>query len=118
MSESCGVVLGASGSVYPPGLDRVAPGETQLLEHDLSVDVDCRGAGITITTSTWVIHPDDAMGAPTLGAETTTGLITGLFYTAVDEGTYRLVNTVDLSDGRRIERTSQVVVAATRKVAA
>lgn len=116
MSTVCRVVLGDHASVYPPVLDRKTPGETIVIEHDLSDDADCQGQGLTVTVNTWEVHPDDTDGAPTLSNPAFSGLITSVRAAAGSVGTYRLLNTVTLSDGQVLERTSQCVIAETVKV--
>lgn len=119
VTSACRVVVGDHASIYPPILDRMSTAEAMYVDHDLSVDADCQGIGITITVSTWAIHADDVDGnEPTLTSELVSGLITSVLVAPqpAGVGTWRLVNTVTLSDGQKLERTSQLVVAETAKV--
>ena len=111
----CRIVQADSGSLYPAGLDRMSPGEAVRIEHDLTQDVDCSGVGVTITQSTWAVHPDDDDTTLTLSSDSIAGLVTNVLATGGTEGAmYRLVNTIDTSDSAHLIRTSSIPVLATR----
>lgn len=117
--NSCAVVNHSAASQRPAPLDRKAPGETIPVEHDLSDDVDCADSGVTITVSSWAIHADDDDATLTLASDTVTGLETRVMVSGGTDGSfYRLVNTVTTSDGRTIQRTSDLPVCETEARAA
>ena len=118
MSE-CRIVYGDAASIYPAALDRFSPGEVDAIELDLTDDVDCQGAGVTIVTATPAIHPDDDDGLLTLGATTTSGLIVTQFLTFAADTTqrnYMLTFTIALSDTRSIKRSVSFPVIETRRL--
>ena len=115
VTNHCRTVQADAGSLYPAALDRKAPGETYRIEHDLTRDADCAGVGVTLTVSAWAVHPDDDDGSLTLSAETIAGLVTSVAVAGGTDGAnYRLVNTVNVSDGQILERTSSLPVLETR----
>ena len=115
---TCTTITASRGNRYAPQLPRKAPNETERLEHDISQDVDCAGAGITIAASVWRIDPADDDGALTLSQPLVTGLVTSTNYAGGTPGkAYLLHNDVDLSDGLQLTFSSQVVVAPTVVIA-
>ena len=105
-------------SVYPAEWGRKTPTETRRPTLDWS-RADCAGAGVTISTSTWTVHPDDADGNFTLTAFSVQGLETSCAASAgVDGMSYRMVNQVTFSDGRVLEATVVQPVFLTRAMAA
>lgn len=114
--DACTVVEASRASLYPPLVARKTPTETDWIENDISQDVDCAGAGVTISTSVWAIDATDDDGALTLGTASFTGLITRQPYSGGTAGiSYRIINTVTTSDGRTLEFTAQVTIADTVK---
>ena len=115
MVAVCRIVKGDAAELYPAVIDRMAPQENIRIEFDLTADIDCSLVGVTITDSTWAIHPDDDDGAMSLDQQAISGLVTS---TRASKGTdgayYRLINTNTLSDGQTIERTGAIPVVATR----
>ena len=114
----CAVVVGDSGSIYPPRVDRLQPSETDVIVQDLSADADCAGDGVTITGAIATIHPDDDDGELSLGATVTDGLEITQFLTTTSLTTVRdyLINfAVTLSDGRILQRQVAVPVEPTRR---
>ena len=115
--DACTSITASRGSIYPPVVARKTPTETDYVENDIAADVDCEEAGITLISSLWAIHPDDDDATLTLGPAVITGLITRQVYSAGTAGkSYRLVNTVETSDGRTLEYTTQVAIAETLQV--
>ena len=71
----------------------------------------CNNAGATITVSAWAIHPDDDDGGMTLSQDTLVGGVASVLLTGGTVNvSYRLVNTVTLSDGQSITATIQIPV--------
>ena len=118
----CAEIKASRASQYPPLLPRKTVTETDRIENDISQDVDCQGAGVTIVTSVWAIHPDDDDATLVLetGSAFVAGLVTFCPYSGGTAGkSYRVTNTVTLSDGTLgpLEFTVQVVIAETVKIA-
>lgn len=116
--NACPEITASRASQYPVQLPRHDPTETDRIESDVSADVDCAGAGITITQSVWTIHPDDDDGALTLGAAFISGLITYQPYSGGTPGaTYTIYNDVTTSDGLVLRFTFLVTVMETVRIA-
>jgi len=114
----CNVVLVDLDSRYPASIGRKTPTEVRGPILDWAA-VDCAGAGVTITVSAWVVHPDDDDGTLTLTSPSFSGLSTRVLANGGTDGnTYRLVNSVTVSDGRRFEATIVVPVFVTLALAA
>ena len=115
---TCTQITASRASQYPPLMPRKGASETDRIENDITLDVDCEGAGVTITLSQWAIHPDDDDTTLTLGVPFFSGLITYCPYSGGTAGSaYRVVNTVTTSDGLVLEFTVQVVIAETVRIA-
>ena len=116
---TCATITASRASLYPPLLARKTEAETEILENDISDDVDCDGTGsVTISTSTFAIHPDDDDGSLTLGTASFTGLVTSQPYSGGTAGkTYRIENSVTTSNGLLLVFTCQVNIADTIKIA-
>lgn len=115
--SDCATITASRGSQYPPLLPRKAAAETERIENDVTDDIDCAGAGVTITQSTWAIHADDDDATLTLGTAFIQGHVTAQPYSGGTAGrTYRVVNTVTTSDGLVLEYTVQVQIAETVQI--
>lgn len=81
------------------------------LANDWNPWLACHTQGATIANSLWAIHPDDDDATLTLTQQSETG---GVASVIVQGGTvdksYRLVNTVTLSDGQVLTATGQIPV--------
>lgn len=118
MSPVCPTITASRASLYPPMMPRKTEAEVDRLEHDVSDDIDCLGAGIIITLSEWSIDAADDDGTLTLGIADIQGLVTRQIYSGGTAGkTYRLHNRVQTSDGLDLTFTSQVVIAETVLIA-
>lgn len=115
---TCATITASRASQYPPMLPRKTVDETDRIENDVSGDIDCEAAGITITLSAWSIEPDDDDGALTLGAAFIQGQVTYQPYSGGTAGvSYRIHNDITTSDGLVLRFTVQVVIADTVKIA-
>lgn len=117
MAVACRVVTADADSIYPVGLGRMSPGETDVYEHDLSADADCAGAGVTISNVVPAINPDDDDGLLTLGTTVIDGLTFRQFMTADADTTqrnYMITFTITLSDTRLLKRSQSFPVLPTR----
>ena len=96
---------------YSTLLDPKSPTEITRRGVDWAAWLACNNAGATITVSAWAVHPDDDDGTLTLSQET---LVNGLATVLITGGTvnvsYRLVNTITVSDGQSIPATIQIPV--------
>ena len=115
MVDACRTVVGDVGAVSPPSLDRKAPGWTIPLRNNVTSLLDCDGAGVTITQSTWTVHTDDDDGSVTFSGQTISGLTTRtLVVGGVDGAVYRIQNSITASDGAVFVLTVSVPVLETR----
>ena len=115
---ACTTITASRANIYPPVLSRKTATETEEIQNDIRKDVDCDGTGVTITSSTWAIHPDDDDATLTLGTASFLGLVTTQPYSGGTAGkTYRVITSVQTSNGLAPEFTCQVVIAETVKIA-
>lgn len=115
---NCTTITASRACTYPPMAPRKTQAETEILENDISDDVDCEGLGVSIITSVFTIHPDDDDTTLTLGTASFIGLVTSVPYSGgTPNKTYRIENAVTTSNGLSLVFTVQVSIAETVKIA-
>lgn len=113
----CTEMTASRANVYAPQMPRKQEAETDRIEGDISLDVDCAGAGVTITESVWAIDAADDDGSLTLGTAFISGLVVFQPFSGGTAGkSYLVENTVTMSDGLVLVYPYQVVIAETVKI--
>lgn len=106
MSE-CASVSWSAEYREPAPLPRAEPGEVDRVQYDLSNDIDCDGAGVTIANATWSIRTEDDDGLLTLSGGTFSGTIASILLThdaTVSQRIYSVLGLITTSDGRTLRR--------------
>ena len=113
--DQCETLQGDLSSLYPVTLGRKAPTWRIPVTNDGTNVLDCSGAGVTINTSTWAVHPDDDDGSITISGETIIGLTTRAWVSGGMDGcVYRVLNTVVASDVTQVVFEVSLPVVGTR----
>ena len=98
-------------SPYSTLLDPKSPTEITRRGIDWTEWLACNNPGATITAAPWTIHPDDDDATLTLSQETLSGAVATVLITGgTVNKSYRLINTVAVSDGQSILATVQIHV--------
>lgn len=111
MTAVCPVVPLDLGSPYATLLDPKSPTEITRRAVDWADWLACNNPGATITGSVWAVHADDNDGSVTLSQDTLAADVASVLMTGGTVGSsYRLVDTVTLSDGQTVTATVQIPV--------
>lgn len=107
----CPVVPLDLSSPYATLLDPKSPTEITRRAVDWSIWLACNNPGATIIAATWAVHPDDDDATLTLSQEALSNGVSSVLVTGGTVGaSYRLVNTVTVSDNQSIPATVQIPV--------
>lgn len=88
------------------------------IANDWNTWLTCHSPGSVLAGSTWAIHPDDDDGSLVLAQEAEAdGVASVLVSAGAADKSYRIVNTVTVSDGQVILATGQMPVRETYKQA-
>lgn len=108
---ACPVVTLDLGSPYATLLDPKSPADITRRGVDWADWLACNNPGATISVSAWAIHPDDDDATLTLSQDTIAADLASVLVSGGTVGqSYRLVNTVTVSDGQSIPATVQIPV--------
>lgn len=111
MTAVCPTVPLDLGSPYATLLDPKSPTEITRRGVDWIDWLACNNPGATISNSTWAIHPDDDDTTLTLSQDTLDVDVASVLVSGGTVGSsYRLINTVTLSDGQSVKATVQIPV--------
>ena len=89
MSE-CRVLDWSRAQLEPAPLDRQEAGVTDYFSGDIANDVDCEGAGVTITQAVPTIRTEDDDGELSFGIVSLTGTVFRVPYTLGSSTTQRM----------------------------
>lgn len=110
----CRAIEWPYGANVPPILDTMRPGATEWYYQDHAA-LDCRGGGVTISNSTWVIDTADDDGDLTIQSQAINGLETQVRLAAAatiaEARVYHITNTVTMSDGGVVPARMAISVA-------
>lgn len=115
MSE-CRVLEWSSAMIDPAPLDRREPGAVDWFEGDIARDIDCDGAGVTITQAVPTIRTEDDDGLLAFGVVQLTGTTFRIPYThtGTEDTMYALRVRVTTSDARTLDYWYSLPFVATR----
>ena len=99
------------GSPYATLLDAKSPTEITRRGITWADWLACNNPGATISGSVWAVHADDDDATLTLSQDTLLADVASVLVTGGTIGSsYRLVNTITVSDGQSIPATVQIPV--------
>lgn len=111
----CRTITWDPSDIYPAALDRKTPAEARRIEWNTEADVDCAGAGNTVTNAVWALNPADDVDDTTITQQSITGYwVSALFSGGLDGKVYHPTVTVTTSDGRTLVYPAQVPIIETR----
>lgn len=73
--NQCSVYTQDPGMAVPLEVAFKREGDGETIHVDLERNVDCDGAGVTVTLAAWAVHPDDTANAATLENQQLVGYI-------------------------------------------
>lgn len=98
----------------PPAFPVMKAGDTEWLYHNWAA-VDCQGAGVTLTDATYTVDPADAANGVSVPQSSVSGLLASFrvdVLGAASDAATRIHATFRFSDGRVLNRSFTIVVAA------